>query len=185
MKSRPRIIKSHNVYSGEISVKAAKFRVNGRFAMKEYIQYSNSVGIIPIDNNNNLLLIRQYRFAANKSLIEIPAGKIENGEKPKMAALRELNEETGYTGRLTPITQWYLAPGYSTEKMYLFLATDLKKIKNRLAMDHDETIKLIRVDLQTALKKCIRGEIEDCKTISGLMLYSQLNHVIPNQNESN
>lgn len=184
MKSRPQIIKSQSVYSGEISVKAAKLVINGKFSKKEYIQYSNSVGIIPIDNNNNLLLIKQYRFAAKKSLIEIPAGKIENGETPEMAALRELNEETGYTGTLTPMTQWYLAPGYSTEKMHLFLATDLKKIKPRLAMDHDEMIKLFKVNLQTALKKCIRGEIEDCKTISGLMLYSQLNHAIPGRNES-
>jgi len=179
VESKPRIIESHNVYSGELSIRVAKFVTNGKISEKEYIQYSNSVGIIPLDKNNNLLLVKQYRFAAKKSLIEIPAGKIEKGETPETAALRELNEEIGYTGTLTPVIQWYLAPGYSTEKMYLFLATDLKKTKKRLAMDHDEMIKTFRVNLHTALKKCIRGEIKDCKTISGLMLYSQLNRVLP------
>jgi ADP-ribose pyrophosphatase len=171
----PQLTEYRKVYSGELSVSINKFLVNGRTISKELVEYADSVGIIPVDKDQNLVLIQQYRFAAKKSLIEIPAGKVESGETPEKAALRELNEETGYSGRLTPLIKWYLAPGYSTEKMHIFIATDLKRSKKRLAMDSDEKIMTKRMNLNTALKKCLRGNIEDCKTISAIMLYSRLN----------
>jgi ADP-ribose pyrophosphatase len=171
----PQLTEYRKVYSGELSVSINKFLVNGRTISKELVEYSDTVGIIPVDKDQNLVLIQQYRFAAKKSLIEIPAGKVESGETPEKAALRELNEETGYSGRLKPLIKWYLAPGYSTEKMHIFIATDLKRPKKRLAMDSDEKIMTKRMNLNTALKKCLRGNIEDCKTISAIMLYSRLN----------
>jgi ADP-ribose pyrophosphatase len=171
----PQLTECRKVYSGELSVSINKFLVNGRTISKELVEYSDTVGIIPVDKDQNLVLIQQYRFAAKKSLIEIPAGKVESGETPEKAALRELNEETGYSGRLKPLIKWYLAPGYSTEKMHIFIATDLKRSKKRLAMDSDEKIMTKRMNLNTALKKCLRGNIEDCKTISAIMLYSRLN----------
>jgi ADP-ribose pyrophosphatase len=171
----PQLTEYRKVYSGELSVSINKFLVNGRTISKELVEYSDSVGIIPVDKDQNLVLIQQYRFAAKKSLIEIPAGKVESGETPEKAALRELNEETGYSGRLKPLIKWYLAPGYSTEKMHIFIATDLKRSKKRLAMDSDEKIMTKIMNLNTALKKCLRGNIEDCKTISAIMLYSRLN----------
>jgi ADP-ribose pyrophosphatase len=170
------LIQSNKVYSGELSVNVNKFRVNGRIMKKELVEYSNSVGILPVDNQENLLFIQQYRFAAKKTITEIPAGKIEKGESPEQAALRELNEEIGYSGTLTPIIQWYLAPGYSTEKMHLFLATGLKRIKKRLRMDDDEIIKTERMNLHTAIERCLHGDIEDCKTVSAIMLYARLYH---------
>jgi len=171
----PELIEYTKVYSGELSVSINKFRANGKTISKELVEYSDSVGIIPVDNDQNLILIQQYRFAAKKSLIEIPAGKIESGETPEKAALRELNEEIGYSGRLKRLIEWYLAPGYSTEKMHLFLATDLKRSNKRLAMDTDEMIITKKMTLNTALKKCLGGDIKDCKTISAIMLYSRLN----------
>ena len=172
--TEPQLTEYRKVYSGELSVSINKFLVNGKTISKELVEYSDSVGIIPVDKDQNLVLIQQYRFAAKKSLIEIPAGKIESGETPEKAALRELNEETGYSGRLKPLIEWYLAPGYSTEKMHIFIATDLKRSKKRLAMDFDEKIMTKRMTLNTALKKCLLGNIEDCKTISAIMLYSRL-----------
>ena len=96
-------------------------------------------------------------------------------KRQRKRALRELNEETGYSGRLKRLIKWYLAPGYSTEKMHLFIATDLKRSNKRLAMDTDEKIIIRKMTVNTALKKCLRGDIEDCKTISAIMLYSRLN----------
>ena len=79
--------------------------------------------------------------------MEIPAGKIEKGESPKQAALREMREEIGYTGKLSPLMQWYLAPGYNTELMYVFVATGLRKIDKKENLDDDENIKVKRMNL--------------------------------------
>lgn len=93
---------------------------------KEIVEHPDSVGIIALDNRGNIVLVEQFRIATKNSLIEIPAGKIEKGETPEDAARREMNEEIGYSGKLTPLFQCYLAPGYDTEKMYFFLASNLK-----------------------------------------------------------
>jgi ADP-ribose diphosphatase len=170
------LIQSNKVYSGELSVNVNKFRVNGLIMKKELVEYADSVGILPVDKHENLLLIQQFRLATKKTITEIPAGKIEKGESPEQAALREMNEEIGYSGKLTPIVQWYLAPGYSTEKMYLFFATGLKRIAKRLRMDNDEIIKTERMNLHMAIERCLHGEIEDCKTVSAIMLYARLYH---------
>ncbi|MGB8035321.1 MAG: NUDIX hydrolase, partial [Nitrososphaeraceae archaeon] len=96
------------------------------------------------------------------------------GESPKRAALREMREEIGYTGKLSPLMQWYLAPGYNTELMYVFVATGLRKIDKKENLDDDENIKVKRMNLTTAIEKCINGEIEDCKTIAALLAYARL-----------
>jgi ADP-ribose pyrophosphatase len=107
-------------------------------------------------------------------MLEIPAGKIEKGESPKQAAHREMREEIGYTGKLSPILRWYLAPGYDTELMYVFVATDLRRINKKQNLDDDENIKVKRMKLATAIKKCVSGEIEDCKTIAALLAYARI-----------
>ena len=170
-----KLLQSNKVYSGELSVSVNKFRVDGHIMTKELVGYADSVGILPVDKQQNLLFIQQFRLATKKTITEIPAGKIEKGESPEQAALREMNEETGYSGKLAPIVSWYLAPGYSTEKMHLFFATSLKRITKR-RMDDDEIIKTKRMNLRTAIEKCIDGEIEDCKTVSAIMLYARLYH---------
>jgi ADP-ribose pyrophosphatase len=170
------LIQSNKVYSGELSVSVNKFRVNGLIMKKELVAYADSVGILPVDKHENLLFIQQFRLATKKTITEIPAGKIEKGESPEQAALREMNEEIGYSGKLAPIVKWYLAPGYSTEKMHLFFATGLKRITKRLRMDDDEIIKTERMKLRTAIERCLNGDIEDCKTVSAIMLYARLYH---------
>jgi len=115
--------------------------------------------------------VEQYRRAPDMTLLEIPAGKIEQGETPRQAAAREMNEEIGYAGKLTPFLKWYMAPGYDTELMHLFVATDLKKAKDRREMDDDENIVVRKVRLASAVKKCFNGEIRDAKTIAAILAY--------------
>ena len=163
-------ISSSKLYSGKISIRLDKYYLGNKIIEKEIVEHSDSVGIVALDNEQNIILVEQFRIATGKSLLEIPAGKIEKDETPKMAALREMNEEIGYTGNLTPLFQSYLAPGYDTEKMYFFLASDLKISKNRLPQDKDEEIRIRPMTLNSALKKCISGNIIDCKTIAALLM---------------
>ncbi len=166
-----RMIDSSMIYSGSISLRNDKFLLNGRTISKEIIGHKDSVGIVAV-SGSDVILVTQYRHAAGKQLLEIPAGKIESGETPKQAATREMAEEIGHSGRLEPLLQWYLAPGYSTEFMHVFVATNLRKIK-RGVLDDDENIRIRKMKLSTALKKCISGEIQDCKTAAALFAYSQ------------
>ena len=168
------IINSELIYNGPVKLRLDTFRVNGKIFTKEVVEHNASVGIIPITNNGEIVLIKQYRHAVNEYLIEIPAGKMENEENPIEAAKRELEEETGYRGELTALTQCYLAPGYDTEMMYLFVAKDICKVDNSLLMDGDENISNRIVKLDDALCYCFNGYIRDCKTITAILLYHTL-----------
>ena len=163
-------ISSSKLYSGKISIRLDKYYLGNKMIKKEIVEHSDSVGIVALDDKENIILVEQFRIAARNSLLEIPAGKIKNGETPKVAALREMNEEIGYTGNLSPLFQSYLAPGYDTEKMHFFLATELKISKKRLPQDDDEEIRIRRMTLSSAFKKCISGKIIDCKTIAAIMM---------------
>jgi len=167
-------ISSSKLYSGKISIRLDKYYLGNKIIEKEIVEHSDSVGIIALDNKQEIILVEQFRIATGNCLLEIPAGKIENGETPKMAALREMNEEIGYTGKLTPLFQSYLAPGYDTEKMYFFLASGLRISRNRLPQDEDEEIRIKRMTLNSALKSCISGKIIDCKTIAAVMMAVKL-----------
>ncbi len=168
------IINSKLIYDGPVKLKLDTFKLNGKIFKKEVIEHNASVGIIPIINNNEIILIKQYRHAVNEVLIEIPAGKIEKNESPIEAAKRELEEETGFNGDLIPLTNCYLAPSYDTEIMHLFIAKNISKIKNpSFIMDEDENISNISVKLKDAIKYCFDGTIKDCKTISAILLFSQ------------
>ena len=164
------IISSNELYSGKISIRSDKYRLRDKIIEKEIVEHPDTVGIIALDDEKNIILVKQFRAAAKNNLIEIPAGKIEKGEKPKDAAIREMNEEIGYSGKLRLLFKGYLAPGYDTEKMYFFLASRLKPSKKKLSQDEDEEITVKRIKLRSALKKCISGEIVDCKTIAAIMM---------------
>jgi len=165
------MIKSDMIYSGSISLRNDKFSLDGKVIEKEIVSHRDSVGIVAV-SGNNVILITQYRRAADKELLEIPAGKMENGETPEQAAVREMAEEIGYSGTLIPLLHWYLAPGYSTEFMHVFVAKNLRKIK-RGTLDDDENITMRKMKLSAALKKCLSGEIQDCKTVAALLAYNQ------------
>jgi ADP-ribose pyrophosphatase len=140
---------------------------NGRETTKEIIEHPGAVAIIPILDSGKLLVVKQYRTAARRRMLEIPAGTLEANEPPLECAKRELIEETGYAaGHFTRLFSCYLAPGYSSEKIHFFLASRLVKTKARPA--EDEFITVRAMDLDEALKAIKRGKIQDAKTISAL-----------------
>ncbi len=165
-----RIIESSRIYSGCINLRKDKFSLNGKIVDKEIVGHQNSVGIVALKDSRNVILVTQYRRAANKVLLEIPAGKIERNETPREAAVREMAEEIGYAGTLRPLLKWYLAPGYSTELMHVFVATNLREIARGL-LDEDENIGIRKIGLGAAIKKCLNGKINDAKTIAALLTY--------------
>jgi len=141
---------------------------SGRETTREIAGYPNSVGIVPLDDEDNVILVRQYRHAVGRTLLEIPAGGMEDGEDPRQSALRELEEETGYTaGSLEQIGGAYAAPGYSTEFLYLFLATGLRPGSSR--NDDDEEIEVVPVPLKDILQMIRSGDLCDGKSIIGLL----------------
>jgi ADP-ribose pyrophosphatase len=164
-----KVIESSRIYSGGINLRKDKFSLNGKIVDKEIVGHPDSVGIVAV-RGTRVILITQYRHAANKILLEIPAGKIEKDETPTQAAVREMAEEIGCSGTLRPLLKWYLAPGYSTELMHIFVATNLREITRGL-LDNDENIEIKEMGLSAAIGKCINGNIEDAKTIAALLAY--------------
>ena len=162
-------INTQNVFNGKLlNLRVDTVRLpNGRETTKEIIEHPGAVAIIPILDNGKLLVVSQYRTAARRRMMEIPAGTLEGDEPPLACAKRELIEETGYAARhFTRLFSCYLAPGYSSEKIHFFLASRLVKTKARPA--EDEFITVRTMDLDEALKAIERGKIQDAKTISAL-----------------
>lgn len=145
---------------------------NGRKTKREIVEHNGAVAILPIIDENNFLLVKQFRKPAEKTLLEIPAGKLEQGEGIKKCAIRELKEETGYESKnLRKLTSVYLAPGYSSELIHIFVAENLKKTSPE--PDADEFIENIIIEKKDALNKILSGGINDSKTIVAIMLYLQ------------
>lgn len=141
---------------------------DGNTAERELIHHVGAVAILALDESDNVLLIQQFRIGAGKALYEIPAGLLEPNETLENCATRELQEETGYKpGQLEGFGGVYLAPGYSTEYIHYFLATDLTHAP--LPGDSDEFITQHRVPLPTALSMIDSGEIADAKSIVALL----------------
>ena len=134
----------------------------------EVVHHSGGAAVLPIDANGDVVLVRQWRYALGRTLLEAPAGRIENGDDPKTTAARELEEEAGYrAGTIEPLGSILVAPGYTTERIHLFLATDLTEVPAR--PDEDERIEVVRMPFDEAVAKIDGGEIEDAKTIVALL----------------
>lgn len=170
-KERYSIINKNVVHDGPVRLRIDTFNYNGKVFRKEVVEHSPSVGILPTINKKQILLIKQFRHAVNKYLVEIPAGKIESNESPYDAAKRELAEETGYTGVLKSLTRCFLAPSYDTELMHFFVAENVTKLDAPKKMDEDENIINFVVELDDAIKYCYDGTIIDCKTVTAIFLY--------------
>ena len=142
---------------------------NGVSADLDYIEHPGAAAIVPLADSGEVVLVRQYRHALKRFIWEIPAGTLDPGESGLECARRELAEETGYAaaewqplGEITPV------PGYSDERVFLFLATALSPAQQ--ALDRDEVLAVHRLPLQKALEMVAAGEIQDAKSICGLML---------------
>ena len=141
---------------------------SGRETTREIAAYPNSVGVVALDDDENVILVRQYRYAVGKTLLEIPAGGMEDGESPQQRAIRELEEETGYTADdIEEISGMYAAPGYSTEFLHLFVATGLRPGPSR--NDEDEEIEVVPMPLDDIPSLIRSGDLCDGKTIVGLL----------------
>ncbi|GCD81980.1 ADP-ribose pyrophosphatase [Parageobacillus thermoglucosidasius] len=147
---------------------------NGKTSKREVIKHPGAVAIIPITKEGKLVLVRQYRKALERVLVEIPAGKLEKGEEPLATAHRELEEETGYRARsLCHIASFYTSPGFADELIHLYVAEGLTKIKNAASLDEDEFVDILEVTLEEALEMFEKREIYDAKTAYALQ-YLQL-----------
>jgi len=165
------LIKSETILQG----RAFKIRrdhlktPNGLETHLDIIEHGGSVVLVPIDEDGNILFVRQYRHAAGGDLLELPAGT-RNGDEPyEECAAREIREETGMeAGKLEKVGEFYLAPGYSTEFMGVFLATELSH--NPLDPDVDEFLSVEKMSVKDALSMAERGEMPDAKSLAALLL---------------
>lgn len=165
-------LSSRYIYKGHnISLRLDTIELpSGKETIREIVEHRGAVAVVALDNENNVLLERQFRYGPGKELLEIPAGGIDPGETPEETARREMQEETGYApGRLERLGGFYSAPGYASEYLYLFLATELSPA--RLIAEDTEEIKLVRLPLAEAVELIRSGEIQDAKSIAGLLYY--------------
>ena len=141
---------------------------NGRTAPREICEHLGGVGVLPIDRDGNVILVRQFRYAFDAELLEIPAGKMDHGpEDAAECGKRELKEETGCTaGRFVPLGAMYPSPGFLTEVTYLFAALDLEE--GEMQPDEDEFVEVVRLPLAEAAAMIERDEIRDAKTIAAM-----------------
>ncbi len=165
-------LSSQLIYDG----RAVKLRVdsvqmeNGRQTTREIVEHSDCIAVVVIDKEDNVLLVKQFRKPVEKELLEIPAGGIDTGEGPEEAVGRELREEIGYLPRnIKRLGGFYSAPGYCSEYLYLYLATDL--MPSRLTAEDTEEIKVVRVPLAEIPGMIASGRICDAKSIAGLLTY--------------
>lgn len=168
-------LSTKNIFSGRIiNLRQDEVMLpNGRKSTREIVEHPGAVALVAIDKNQEILMVRQYRKAVEKDLLEIPAGKLEKGETKETCAKRELMEETGYFPKdLKYITSFYTSPGFSNEIMHLFFAQKLER-KTREA-DFDEYLKMEKIPFQKAINKIFDGEIMDGKTIIGLLFAYRL-----------
>ena len=165
-------LSSRLIYEG----RAVRLRVDtvrlpsGRETTREIVEHDDCVAVIAVDDKDNVLLVNQFRKPVEKELLEIPAGGIEPGEDPVACVRRELREETGFLSqKVEPLGGFYSSPGYCTEYLHLYLATDL--VLSPLQAEDSESIRLIRVPLGQIPGLITSGSICDAKSIAGLLIF--------------
>jgi ADP-ribose pyrophosphatase len=165
------LLKKEIVYSGRaFTIRRDTLRLpDGHQSRFDVVEHVGSVIILPLDGQGNLLFVRQYRHAAGLDLLELPAGTLNKDESPDACAHREIREETGMAaGHLQHLGAFYLAPGYSTEYMHVYLATDLRS--DPLEADADEFLTVEYIPLDRAMAIARAGEILDAKSLAALLL---------------
>jgi len=145
---------------------------DGRTARREIIEHPSAAAIVPVTDDGQVLLVRQWRHPIQQVTLEIPAGVLEAGEDPRHCAARELSEETCHVpGELRHLITMYLTPGYSDEIIHLYLASKLQyQAKDHLMPDEDENLQIMSMPMQQAVAECTGGKISDGKTIVGILL---------------
>jgi ADP-ribose pyrophosphatase len=158
------------IYDGRV-VRLSVDRVrlpNGNVTELEVIRHPGAAAVVPVAADGSVLLVRQYRYAAGGFLLEVPAGKLDPGEAPRACAAREVEEETGHRpGRLDPLGHIWTTPGFTDERIWLFLARDLEPTRQDL--QHDEVLSVVRLPLAEAVDRALDGDIRDGKSVCALL----------------
>ncbi len=167
---QPQILKSVEIFRGRVvELTLDTIREGDKTYEREVVHHPGSAVIIPVFEDGTIALVRQYRHPAVRYLLEAPAGTLERGEAPEAGAARELEEELGYVAaRLEKLTEFFVSPGFCEEKMWVYLATEMTKTEQRL--ENDEIVEVVRLPFSQALNMITTGEIDDAKTIIGVML---------------
>ena len=169
-KEQPEVLSSEEVFGGRlISVSRDTVREGEQTYLREVVRHPGGAAVVPYFEDGTVAFVSQYRHPARKYVLELPAGKLDPGERPAETAARELEEELGVVaGRWEQLSEFYTTPGFCAERLWVFLATGLRETARR--HEEDEIIEVVRVPFVRALAMVASGEIEDAKTIIGLLL---------------
>ena len=169
-KELPKIVSSQKVFDGRVFKVTVDTVSEGDLTyQREVVHHPGSAVIVPVHDDGTVVLVRQYRHPAVRYLLEVPAGTLGDGERPEAGAARELEEELGLIAeRWEKLSEFFVSPGFLEEKMWVYLATEL--IQGRPQPDEDEVLDVVRLPIGDALEMITSGEIQDAKTIIGLIL---------------
>ncbi|MDQ3920644.1 MAG: NUDIX hydrolase [Acidobacteriota bacterium] len=169
-KEQPEVLSSEEVYRGRlIDVVRDTVREAGKTYVREVVRHPGGAAVVACFADGTVALVSQYRHPTVRYVLELPAGKLDPGERPEEAAARELEEELGVVaGHMEQLTEFYTTPGFCAEKLWVFLATNLSETASR--HEEDEIIEAVRLPFARALEMIASREIEDAKTIIGLLL---------------
>ncbi|RKZ22017.1 hypothetical protein DRQ16_02865 [bacterium] len=168
---KERCLETRKIYSGRVvALRIDRVMLpSGRKSIREVVEHRGAVAAIPV-KGDKIILIRQYRYPVDEVIYEIPAGTREKNETPDETMARELEEEIGYrAGRLTHLFTFYSTPGFTTEKISIYLAEELEPVERR--PEHDENIEVVEVEKERIPEMIKNGEIRDGKTIAALCYY--------------
>ena len=166
----PKILSSQKVFDGRVFNVTVDTVSEGELTyQREVVHHNGSAVIVPVFDDGTVALVKQYRHPAVRYLLEVPAGTLAKGERPDAGAARELKEELGLVAaRLEKLSEFFVSPGFCEEKMWVYLATELSE--GEQALEDDEILEVVRLPIVEALEMITSGEIQDAKTIIGLML---------------
>lgn len=167
---KPKIISTEKIYEGRVfDISIAEIRDGSIEYRREIVEHKGSAVIVPVFEDKTVALVRQYRHAAGEYLLEIPAGTLDRGEDPMEGARRELEEEIGVVSdNIEKLTEFYVSPGFLTEKMFVYLATNLQP--GRQNLEDDELLTIEKLTFPEIFEKIKNNEIRDAKTIASLIL---------------
>lgn len=174
MELRERCVESNTIYKGKIvrlEVDKAELP-NGRIATREVVRHPGGVAVIPLDADDRVITVRQFRYPFYRVVEELPAGKLDPGEDPLEAARRELSEEVGVTaGQMIYLGSLLASPGFCDEELHLYLGLDLTE--GECHPDPDEFLERQRVPFDTMVERVMSGELQDAKTVAGILKAKQ------------
>lgn len=170
MIEKEKLLERRAAYEGRmLHVYSDRVEIDGRETTREVVLHPGACAILPVTEKKEILFVRQYRYAAEETLLEIPAGKIDPGEAPDVCAARELTEETGFRAeRLRKLGAVFTTPGFCNEKIHLYLADRLVPAHQHL--DTDEFLDVVKIPLDEALEMIRNGEISDAKTLAAFAI---------------